>query len=539
MELLAPLQDFTWWPYVVPPIAGAIIGYFTNYLAIRMLFRPLTKKYLLGLPIPLTPGIIPARRRELALRIADMVGDHLLTREVILGRLQSTAVDDALYRWVAERFNKFIETDFGTPATLIPETLQPTWRAWWGRGRRPAYQVIDWAVTHPDLRLLLHTPVTELIRHLLAADLDQLISDPMRQQLLKKLPLMIHEGLQSQPLRDWLETEIDRLGELLLASEKPLGEILPADLQTALLTELHRELPNLMIHFSRLLYDPVIRLRLKNKIHQGINVYIDNMGFWRRLVTSLALSDKEIKDKIDHLVDDVAKDLATSMQQSEWQEKVFNLLAERLAALLAMSPAQLSGRLSFTRVSRGWGFIKKKLLGHLTTGSWSERLSQIMQEFMGPLGRRPLGEILESWGVEAVEETVAGQISDHICRILRSRQVKRRLAVVLALRFDQWFHSWSVGRLSHYLPGTINEPLIDFFYQQAQRHLAEELPRLSERFEVKNIVEERINQLPVIKVEELLLGVMQEHFRYINIFGALVGALIGVLQVLLFHFAGR
>ena len=324
--MLLSLQDFTWWPYVVPPIAGAIIGYFTNYLAIRMLFRPLTKKYLLGLPIPLTPGIIPARRRELAVRIADMVGDHLLTREVILGRLQSTAVDDALYRWVAERFNKFIETDFGTPATLIPETLQPTWRAWWGRGRRPAYQVVDWAVTHPDLRRLLHTPVTKLIRHLLAADLDHLISDPMRQQLLKKLPLMIHEGLQSQPVRDWLETEIDRLGELLLASEKPLGEILPADLQTALLTELHRELPNLMVHFSRLLYDPVIRLRLKNKIHQGINVYIENMGFWRRLVTSLALSDEEIKDKIDHLVDDVAKDLATSMQQSEWQEKVFNLI---------------------------------------------------------------------------------------------------------------------------------------------------------------------------------------------------------------------
>ena len=158
---------------------------------------------------------------------------------------------------------------------------------------------------------------------------------------------------------------------------------------------------------------------------------------------------------------------------------------------------------------------------------------------MAPLGRKSLGEILKEWEIEAVEEQIAGQLSDYICRVLRSRQVKRRLAVVLALRFDQWFHNWSLGCLSRYLPGTINKPLIDFFYQQAQMHLAEELPRLSERFEVKNIVEERINQLPVIKVEELLLGVMREHFRYINIFGALVGALIGVFQVLLFHFAGR
>ena len=128
--MLLSLQDIAWWPYVVPPVVGAIIGYFTNYLAIRMLFRPLTKKYILGLPIPLTPGIIPARRRVLALRLGDMVGDHLLTREVILERLQSSAVDDALYRWVAERMHNFVENDFGPPATLIPETLRPVWRTW-------------------------------------------------------------------------------------------------------------------------------------------------------------------------------------------------------------------------------------------------------------------------------------------------------------------------------------------------------------------------------------------------------------------------
>jgi uncharacterized membrane protein YheB (UPF0754 family) len=28
------------WIYVAPPVAGAIIGYFTNDIAIKMLFRP-------------------------------------------------------------------------------------------------------------------------------------------------------------------------------------------------------------------------------------------------------------------------------------------------------------------------------------------------------------------------------------------------------------------------------------------------------------------------------------------------------------------
>ena len=38
---------------VLPPVLGAIIGYVTNAIAIRMLFRPLTEKRILGLRVPL------------------------------------------------------------------------------------------------------------------------------------------------------------------------------------------------------------------------------------------------------------------------------------------------------------------------------------------------------------------------------------------------------------------------------------------------------------------------------------------------------
>jgi uncharacterized membrane protein YheB (UPF0754 family) len=44
---------------LLPPLLGAIIGYVTNALAIRMLFRPL-REYRIGpFRVPFTPGIIP------------------------------------------------------------------------------------------------------------------------------------------------------------------------------------------------------------------------------------------------------------------------------------------------------------------------------------------------------------------------------------------------------------------------------------------------------------------------------------------------
>lgn len=66
-------------PYLLPPLLGAFIGYVTNYIAIRMLFRPLRAWRVLGLRVPMTPGIIPAKRHELAARMGEMVGSHLLT----------------------------------------------------------------------------------------------------------------------------------------------------------------------------------------------------------------------------------------------------------------------------------------------------------------------------------------------------------------------------------------------------------------------------------------------------------------------------
>lgn len=539
MEFLTYLSKLPCWPYLIPPVAGAIIGYFTNYLAIRMLFRPLTKKYFLKIPLPLTPGIIPARRQELARRIGDMVGDHILTREVILDKLQSPAVDDALYRWVAERFNSIISQDFGPALSLMPEKFVVQWQSWWGRGWRQAYMVIDWIVEHPDLKLFLNTSIAEFSRRLLDSDIVSLFPLKLRRELSRKLPQLLREGLQSDSLSIWLGNEIDRITQGFVTSEKSLGEILPAELQTALMQEIHRELPDLLTRFSRLLYDPEIRTGLKKRLHKGINVYIENMGFWRRLLTSWAMSEEELKEKIDKLVDDVAQDLAASLKQPLWQEKVFDLLAERMAAFLEMSPATLAGRLSFVRVNRGLELLKGGLLKQVKSEAWSLRLARMLEEFVGPFVNKPLSSILDNLGIVGVEVRITEEVSDRILQTLRSNQVKRRLAVVTAFRFDQWFADYPIGRLSRFLPATLHESIIDLLYQMARRRLVEELPRLSERFDIKDVVEERVNQLPIMQVEDLLLSVMREHFTYINIFGALVGFLIGGVQVMVFWGLGR
>ena len=55
------------------PLIGMIIGYFTNWLAVRMLFRPRGTKYIAGKRIPFTPGVIPRGKERIAASMKDII----------------------------------------------------------------------------------------------------------------------------------------------------------------------------------------------------------------------------------------------------------------------------------------------------------------------------------------------------------------------------------------------------------------------------------------------------------------------------------
>ncbi|NET38387.1 MAG: DUF445 domain-containing protein [Cyanothece sp. SIO1E1] len=69
------------WLLLGPPIIGGIIGYFTNDIAITMLFRPYRPVHVFGRKLPFTPGLIPSNQARLAQRIADTIMSSLLTPE--------------------------------------------------------------------------------------------------------------------------------------------------------------------------------------------------------------------------------------------------------------------------------------------------------------------------------------------------------------------------------------------------------------------------------------------------------------------------
>lgn len=76
--------------YASGPVIGAVIGYFTNYIAVKMLFRPHREIKVFGIRLPFTPGLIPKRQGDMAKAVGLAISQNLFTSADLQNTLFST-----------------------------------------------------------------------------------------------------------------------------------------------------------------------------------------------------------------------------------------------------------------------------------------------------------------------------------------------------------------------------------------------------------------------------------------------------------------
>lgn len=103
---------------ILMAVIGGFIGAMTNYIAIRMLFRPYKAIYFFKKRLPFTPGLIPKRRDELAEHIGKVVVSHLLTEDAIRARLLDTSLQKEVTETIVNMFQEKMTLET-TPNELL------------------------------------------------------------------------------------------------------------------------------------------------------------------------------------------------------------------------------------------------------------------------------------------------------------------------------------------------------------------------------------------------------------------------------------
>ena len=107
--------------YIIPPLVGAVIGYFTNYIAVKMLFRPLHPVKIGGKTLPFTPGIIPKGKPRLAKALGKAVGTTLLTETDIKNVLLSESMQNTIKSYAGNLIRSELTLKDFAGKTMSPE----------------------------------------------------------------------------------------------------------------------------------------------------------------------------------------------------------------------------------------------------------------------------------------------------------------------------------------------------------------------------------------------------------------------------------
>ena len=95
---------------ILRPLIGAGIGYVTNWIAVKMMFRPLKPVKIGKLTLPFTPGIIPKNKERIAKAIGNTISNNLLTEntltESLLSEEKQKLIRDSIERKIYEISNE-------------------------------------------------------------------------------------------------------------------------------------------------------------------------------------------------------------------------------------------------------------------------------------------------------------------------------------------------------------------------------------------------------------------------------------------------
>jgi uncharacterized membrane protein YheB (UPF0754 family) len=518
--------------FLAPPVAGAFIGYLTNYVAIRMLFRPLKGWRFLGMPVPMTPGVIPRQRLLLAENIGQMVGGHLLTSADVHKALTEEGFQRELQSLIEERLNNLLSQDLGPMATLVPLQFRGYFevgvKILKGRLAKHLHNYLDSDSFAENVATVVDGRLQEILAaesgaYLSAAERDR-VGDAARDAANR----LFAEPWVGERVREYLN---DRLSAAI-AEQGSLADLLPAGLPLLLQDKLEKETVRLLAKIAEHLDEPEMQDKIARAIGKALQNFIGSLGPMAGLISNF-LDPELIDRKVRSYLNEHREDLARWQFDENLQRRLSTLLREKLNQFLTTPVADLLARVNPELIVSIREELSKQLVALLRKPETSQLLGTLLRQGLDRQADRPLRETLAGLtGEEGLERGQAWATAEIIV-LLRSAESKKILAGMISEILEENILARPFGSLASFLPRQVHEGISDYLLAQLGDLLVREVPALVDSLNIQKIVTRKVNSLDLLRLEGLLLSIMQEQFKYINLFGALLGFIIGSLNLLL------
>jgi uncharacterized membrane protein YheB (UPF0754 family) len=507
---------------VLAVLIGSLIGYVTNWLAIRMLFRPLTEKKILSWRIPLTPGVIPKEKERLAGSIGDTVGNLLLNEEQVVARLLAPAVEEQVRNFIRRAGEQSLEdrrtirqilTRLGAPEEEMEQLIKNAARYLAGLLQDSAY------------RRRLAAALAGAADSLLDRRVRDLVFSRGYGEFKEGLEQALEQLLAGEPARQAARRAVERRLLLAAGNEQPLSELLPPELLEQLVGLVEARGPDIAAALQNYIQSPATRTRLKAKISR----FFEENLFKRVVGNVFNLIGADSRTLARRAAEEIVEFLAGPHNQAEISRQVGAMFRDYLNQSPArLLPAGLKAR--------------EEILGHLA-GCLTEVLTSPgnAARLLNDLDLALAGQESKTWrqllNIPAADQG-ASLSEDLIYRLLgaapgpRLEQTLHRLLQALAARCLDLPVKDLAEFWGKFGPPALEEDLVRHY----QNFVRTRVPGLIGFVNVNGMVRHRVNELDVLQVEDMMLGIMRKELVAITWLGALLGAVIGLAMAGLQYF---
>ena len=513
-------------PWILPPLLGAIIGYVTNRIAIKMLFRPLNPKRLLGVRVPLTPGVIPRNRFDLARTIGHMVSEQLLSPQALREQLETPEFRDRIVGWISERRRALMQRPLSLPGQngqpgddtsgpSLPEEL--------------AQELLAAFLASPQCALMVRSLAEQVTTGVGGKRISDITSADQLTDFVydNVLPTLRNEELgntASEFVSNWLRDQLNQ--------NKRLKEYLTPENLEAMQALIRNNLPTATWLVFNWMRQQDMSLKLVQIGQEWVEDTVRQQGLLTRAIVSLSGKKEEaIRDMpniIRRLIDEAERSLTTPEMQ--------DLISEAVGVTLD----RISGRRIKWIIGRNeqtiyWmaDRVTRHAFAALSETSRAG-VREAASRFYEKNSRATLGEFAErALGVETA--TVSGLTANLMIGYLTAPETPGQIGGLARQLGTNGGGDGEPVTLEALVP--LSEDMAARVDQYLADHLigflSEQLPELSRVLNVETMVTDRINAFDVKDVEQLVLAISGRHLRWINWFGAGLGAIIGLIQLAL------
>lgn len=505
-------------------------GYAGAWLAVRMLFRPRKPFKVFGITL-FPQGMIPRHRDRLANAIGKAVGEELVSQETIMEELLSKeflrrkihgVVDSYTQELLSQNYPSLVET---LPANLRGPVLDAI-----ASLQLKVAEHIDGVLKSEETLATINGFVERRVDEVLSRRVANVVDDETFEKIVGFLEERIRSAVESPALEKTIREFVGRRVDDLANTETPLGAMFTPDAVALLKEKANEQISPMAHHLTEIAAAERTRNQIGALIKKEVHQYYEALPFFKKIF----VSRDNLLGEVDDLINEsLPKRIEETLKGDFFAEEARAFIGSSIDNALAKPLPDVIGKINPEQLGRLKTQITNSVVSLLRSDEMMRSISAYATDTLQKLRPHSIDSILRTVHPEA-EEKLKSMLAKGLIGIISNENTSRLVNDMLSRQIEQLL-SAPIGRLSDNIAEDKLLSASESFADTIIAAIREKLPDAIKEFDVGGVVRQKIMNYPVEKLEALVLSVAKEHLRTIELFGALFGLFIGILQAIQFY----